>query len=139
MLDARLLRHAQEESTAGAAVAGMILNGWGFAHRPLAFTPQFLTNQPRDLFFREGGRAEMCNRLKRGRTLAEVSPYGCDLLVSALALAVWAQEGLDARCTHLDTTSFALPGASVPDSAEHALGLPHGSATEPRPDVKQAV
>jgi hypothetical protein len=139
MLDARLLLHAQDEITAGAAVAGMILNGWGFAHRPVAFTPPCFTNTPRDLFFREGVRAEMCNRLKRGRTRAAVSPSGCDLLVSALALAVWAQEGLEARFTHLDTPSFSLPGADVPDSDEPALVLPHGSATDPRPDVKQAV
>jgi hypothetical protein len=60
-------------------------------------------------------------------------------LVRALALAVWAQEGMDARFTHLDTTSFSLPGDSVPDSDEHALVLTHGDATDPRPDVKQAV
>jgi hypothetical protein len=73
MLDARLLLHDQDESTAGEAVAGMILNGLGFAHRPVSFTPPCLTNTPRDLFFREGVRAEMFHRLKRGRTRAEVS------------------------------------------------------------------
>jgi hypothetical protein len=139
MIDARLLLHDQEESTAGAAVAGMILHGLGFAHRPLALTPQVFTNKPRDLFFREGVRAEMFHRLKRGRPLAEVSTYGCALLVSALALAVWAQEGMDDRFTQLDTPSFSLPGAYVPDSDEPALVITHGYATAHRPALQQAV
>jgi hypothetical protein len=34
MIDARLLLQDQEEISAGEAVAGMIRNGVGFAHRP---------------------------------------------------------------------------------------------------------
>ena len=72
MIDARLLLHDQEEITAGEAVAGMILNGLGFANRPLSLTPQFFANKPLDLLLREGVRAEMCNRFQLGRTLDEV-------------------------------------------------------------------
>jgi hypothetical protein len=36
MIDARWLLHDQEESSAGEAVAGMILNGLGCSNRPLA-------------------------------------------------------------------------------------------------------
>jgi transposase len=79
MIDARLLLHDQEEITAGEAVAGMILNGLGFANRPLSLTPQFFANKPLDLLFREGVRAEMFNRFKLGRTLDEVHAYGGDL------------------------------------------------------------
>ena len=50
-------------------MAGMILNGLGFANRPLSLTPQFFANNPLDLLFREGVRAEMFNRFKLGRTL----------------------------------------------------------------------
>src|SRR6059058_2249156 len=112
MIDARLLLHDQEEITAGEAVAGMILNGLGFANRPLSLTPQFFTNKPLDLLFREGVRAEMFNRFKLGRTLDEVYAYGCDLLLSELAVAVCTQERIDLRFNHLDTTSFALRGDS---------------------------
>ena len=35
MIDARLVPDEQEEITPGEAVAGMILNGLGFANRPL--------------------------------------------------------------------------------------------------------
>jgi transposase len=139
MIDARLLLHDQEEITAGEAVAGMILNGLGFSNRPLSLTLQFFANKPLDLLFREGVRAEMFNRFKLGRTLDEVHAYGCDLLFSELALAVCAQEGIDERFNHLDTTSFSLTSDYVPDSDEHAIAITHGYSKDHRPDLKQAV
>jgi transposase len=139
MIDARLGLHDQEEITAGEAIAGMILNGLGFSDRPLSLTPQFFANQPLDLLFREGVRAEMFKRFKLGRSLDEVYGYGCDLLLSELALAVCLQEGIDERFNHLDTTSFSLTGDYVPDSDEHAIAITHGYSKDHRPDLKQAV
>ena len=49
MVNTRLIPDAQEEITPGEAVAGMILNGLGFANRPLSLTPQFFANTPMDL------------------------------------------------------------------------------------------
>src|SRR5205085_9637087 len=121
LIDARLVPHDQEAITAGEAVAGMILNGLGFANKPLSLTPQFFANKPLDLLFREGVHAEMFNRFKLGRTLDEAYDYGCDLLFSELALGVCDQEGIDRRFNHLDTTSFSLSGAYVPDSDEQAI------------------
>ena len=139
MIDARLVPDEQEEITPGEAVAGMILNGLGFANRPLSLTPQFFANKPLDLLFREGVEAEMFNRFKLGRTLDEVHAYGCDLLFSELALAVCAHEGIDLRFNHLDTTSFSLSGEYVPDSDEQPLHITHGYSKDHRPDLKQAV
>ena len=139
MVDTRLVPDEQEEITPGQAVAGMILNGLGFAHRPLSLTPQFFMNKPLDLLFRGEIRAEMFNRFKLGRTLDEVHAYGCDLLFSELALAVCVQEGIDQRFHHLDTTSFALSGDYVPESDEQAITITHGYSKDHRPDLKQAV
>ena len=139
MVDARLVPDAQEEITPGEAVAGMILNGLGFANKPLTLTPQFFANKPLDLLFREGVHAEMFNRFKLGRTLDEVHAYGCDLLFSELALAVCAQERIEHRFSHLDTTSFSLTGDYVPESDEHAIHITHGYSKDYRPDLKQAV
>ena len=139
MIDTRLVLDNQEEITPGEAVAGMILNGLGFAYRPLSLTPQFFANKPLDLLFREGICAEMFNRFQLGRTLEEVHAYGCDLLLSELALAVCTQEGIDRRFNHLDTTSFALTGAYIPDSDEQAITITHGHSKDHRPDLKQAV
>ncbi len=138
-IDACLVPDAQEEITPGQALAGMILNGLGFPTRPLSLTPQFFANKPLDLLFREGVRAEMFNRFKLGRTLDEVYAYGCDRLFSELALAVCAQEGIDQRFNHLDTTSFSLSGDDVPESDEQALCITHGYSKDHRPDLKQAV
>jgi transposase len=139
MIHARLVPDAQEGLTPGDAMAGMILNGVGFAPRPLSLTPQLFASQPLAWWFRQGLEAEMFNRFTRGRTLDEGPAYGCDLLGHALALALGAHEGIDRRCTHLDTTSVALRGAYVPEGAEHALTITHGDARDHRPDVKPAV
>src|SRR4029453_16951965 len=139
MIDARLIPDQQEEITPGEAVAGMILNGLGFGNRPLALTAQFFANKPLDLLFRAGVEAEMFNRFKLGRTLDEVHGYGCDLLFSELALAVCAQEGLEQRFHHLDTTSFSLSGDYVSESDEQGIRITHGYSKDHRPDLKQAV
>ena len=139
MIDARLVPDSQEEITPGAAVAGMSRNGLGFAHRPLSLTPPFFANTPLDLLLRAGGCAERFNRCTLGRTRDEVQAYGGALLVSARALAVCAHEGMALRFKHLDTTSFALTGAYVPDSAAQAMTITHGSAKDSRPDLQQAV
>jgi transposase len=139
MIDARLVPDEQEVLTPGEAVAGMILNGLGFTHRPLTLTPQFFANKPLALLFREGVDAELFNRFKLGRTLDEAHAYGCDLLFSELALAVCTQERIALRFNHLDTTSFSLSGDYVPESDEHAIHITHGYSKDHRPDLKQAV
>ncbi len=102
-------------------------------------TPQFFTNKPLDLLLRQGVEAELFNRFKLGRTLDDLHTYGCDMLFSALALAVCAQEGLDQRFHYLDTTSFSLNGDYVPERDEQAMRITHGYAKDHRPDLKQAV
>ena len=139
MIDTRLVPDEQEEITPGEAVAGMILNGLGFTNRPLSLTPQFFVNTPLDLLFREGVHAGLFNRFKLGRTLEEVYAYGCDGLLSELALAICAQEGIDQRFNHLDTTSFALSGEYVPENDEQAITITHGYSKDHRPDLKQVV
>jgi len=105
----------------------------------LSLTPQFFANKPLDLLFRPGVRADMFNRFKLGRSLDEVSSYGCDLLLSELALAVCVQEGIEQRFNHLDTTSFSLTGEYIPDSDEHAIAMTHGYSKDHRSDLKQAI
>ena len=139
LIDAHLKPDEQEEITPGEATAGMILNGLGFANRPLSLTPQFFANKPLDLLFRPGLEAEMFNRFKLGRTLDEINTYGGDLLFSEIALAVCQQEAIDQRFNHLDTTSFSLTGAYVPESDQQAITITHGYSKDHRPDLKQAV
>src|SRR4030095_10178227 len=139
MINARLVPDSQEGITPGEAVAGMILNGLGFANRPLSLTPQFFTNKPLDLLFRPGVRAEMFNRFTLGRTLDKVQAYGCDLFLSDLSLASCTQERIERRFHHLDTTSFSLSGNYVPESDQPAICITHGYSKDHRPDLKQVV
>jgi Domain of unknown function (DUF4277) len=71
-MNRHLVPDAQAVMTPGEAVAGMMLKGVGFAHRPWSFTPQLFANTPLDRWFREGIEAEMCNRFTLGRTLDAV-------------------------------------------------------------------
>jgi transposase len=139
LIDARLEPDDQEEITPGEAVKGMILNGLGFANRPLSLTPQFFSGKPLDLLFRRGVDASMFNRFKLGRTLDEVNTYGCDLLFSEIALAVCHQEAIDQRFNHLDTTTISLTGDYVPESDQQAISITHGYSKDHRPDLKQVV
>jgi len=139
MIDSRLVPDEQEAITPGEAVAGMMLNSLGFTQRPLSLTPQFFANKSLDLLFHDGVEAEMFNRFKLGRTLDEVHTYGCDLLLSELALAVCTREGIEQRFNHLDTTSFSLRGDYVPESDAQAITITHGYSKDHRPDLKQAV
>ena len=125
MIDRRLVPDAPQRLTPGQAVAGMILNGLGFATRPLSLTPQFSTNKPLDLLFREGMDAEMSNRLKLGHTLDEALPMAATCYFRSWR---WRSvpKRLDLHFNHLDTTSFSLTGDYVPDSDEHAIGITHG-------------
>jgi len=139
MIDARLKPDDQETITPGEAIKGMILNGLGFANRPLSLTPQFFVGKPLDLLFRPGIEADMFNRFKLGRTLDEVNTYGCDLLFSEIALAVCQQEAIDQRFNHLDTTSFSLTGDYVAERDQQAIAITHGYSKDHRPDLKQVV
>jgi transposase len=60
-------------------------------------------------------------------------------LFQELALAVCAQEGIDQRFTHLDTTSFTRTGEYVPDSDEHAITITDGYSKDHRPDLTPVV
>ncbi|MDN3384622.1 DUF4277 domain-containing protein [Pseudoalteromonas arctica] len=57
LLDQYLPQDDKQEITPGEAVKGMIMNGLGFANRPLSLSPQFFTNLPLEHLFREGVQA----------------------------------------------------------------------------------
>jgi len=139
MIDAHIVPDDQEDITTGEAVAGMILNGLGFSDRPMSLTPQFFANKPVALLLRDGVSAEHFNRFKLGRSLDKVHSYGCDVLFSEVALAVCKQEGIALRFNSLDTTSFALTGAYVPETDTQAIAITHGYSKDHRPDLKQVV
>lgn len=139
LIDSRIDSDEQEAITTGEAISGMLLNGLGFSDRPMSLTPQFFQNKPLDVLFRPGVVASHFNRFKLGRSLDKVFAYGCDALFSEISLAVCRQAGVDLRFHSLDTTTFSLTGAYVPDSDESAIGIVRGYSKDHRPDLKQVV
>lgn len=139
LIDSRIDPDEQEEITTGEAIAGMILNGLGFSDRPMSLTPQFFQNKPLDVLFRPGVLASHFNRFKLGRSLDKVFGYGCDVLFSEICLDVCRQAGVELRFHSLDTTTFSLTGAYVPDSDESAIRIVRGYSKDHRPDLKQVV
>lgn len=139
MIDARIVPDDQEEISTGEAVAGMIINGLGFSNRPISLTPQFFSNKPLEVLFREDISAEHFNRFKLGRSLDKVFFYGCDLLFSEIALSVCQQEGIDLRFNCLDTSSFSLTGEYIPQTDEQSILITCGYSKDHRPDLKQAL
>ncbi len=139
LLDTRLVPDTQEMTRPGEAVAGMILNGLGFANRPLSSRPRFFASKPLDLVYREGIESTIVRDFKLGCTLDKAYSYGYDGLFQELALTGCAHEAIDLRFNHPDTTSFSLSGEFVPDNDEHAMTITHGYSQDHRPDLKQAV
>ena len=139
IIDERIGVDQDEQITTGEALAAMILNGLGFANRPLTLMPEFFENKPLALLFREGIEAKHFNRFKLGRSLDKVHAYGCDLLFSELAASGCQAEELDLRFRSLDTTTFSLTGEYLPESDTEAITIRHGYSKDHRPDLKQAV
>ncbi len=142
LLDQFLPQDDKQEITPGEAVKGMIMNGLGFANRPLSLSPQFFTNLPLEHLFREGVKAEHFNRHKLGRTLDQCFDFGCESLFSLVSQQACELEHVDKTFNSLDTTSHSLTGEYAfdeEDSDENIIKITHGYSKAHRPDLKQVV
>lgn len=140
MIDERIPTHKDENITCGEAIAGMVISGLGFSDRPLSLTPQFFENCPiAYLLERPEIKAEHFNHFKLGRALEDVFKYGADQLFMAISALVCAQENIDQRVNHLDTTTFSVHGKFENEYAEEAVALNYGYSRDKRPDLKQVV
>ena len=138
-IDSRLGRYEGETLSPGETVAGMIINGLGFANKPLSLTPLFFQNCPLSLLFREDVNAEDFNRFKLGRVLDRLHGYGTEMLFSEISLNVCQQEHVDNRFNHLDTSAFSLSGEYLPDTDEQVINITYGHTKDHRPDLKQVM
>lgn len=125
----------------GEAVQAMVLNGLGFAGRPLYLTPEFFANKPVDLLIGEDLTAEDLNEHSLGRALDRLYEVGVTKVFAYVAVAgiQVADEPLDA--VHLDTSSFSFHGDydMAPDAEAEAIQITHGYSRDRRPDLKQAI
>lgn len=142
LLDQYLPQDEKQEITPGEAVKGMIMNGLGFANRPLSLSPQFFANLPLEHLFRDGVQASHFNRHKLGRTLDQCFDFGCETLFSLVSNQACELENVDRTFNSLDTTSHSLTGEYAfddEDSDENVINITHGYSKAHRPDLKQVV
>ncbi|PKG36987.1 IS1634 family transposase, partial [Psychromonas sp. Urea-02u-13] len=142
LLDKHLPQDEKQEITPGEAVKGMIMNGLGFANRPLSLSPQFFTNLPLEHLFREGVEASFFNRHKLGRTLDQCFNFGCESLFSLISDQACQIEEVNCQFKSLDTTSHSLTGEYAVDEEgcdENIIRITHGHSKAHRPDLKQVV
>jgi hypothetical protein len=85
LLDQYLPQDNKQEVSPGEAVKGIIMNGLGFANRPLSLSPQFFTHLSLEHLFCESVKAEHFNRHKLGRTLDPCYNFGCESLFSLVS------------------------------------------------------
>jgi transposase len=146
IIDQYLPQDEKQEITPGEAVKGMIMNGLGFANRPLSLSPQFFTNLPIEHLFRKGVKASHFNRHKLGRTLDQCFDFRCESLFTLVAQQACQIENVDCKFKSLDTTSHSLTGEYAvddkdkdSDSDENIIKITYGHSKAHRPDLKQVV
>jgi transposase len=134
----------QEILSTGDVVAGMIINGLGFASRPLMLTPQFFEGKALELLIKPGVNSEHFNRHRIGRALDAIDEFGCEKLFNFLAVSACKTERVETRFCHADTTSYSLHGdyTQVDENGkpiEYRIDITHGYSKDKRPDLKQVI
>src|ERR1700722_4247119 len=146
LVDEQIKSDKREILTNGQIVAGLVINGLGFASRPLMLSPQFFEGKALEILFEPGIKAEHFNRRRIGRALDEISAFGCEKLFNFMAISLCAQEGVETKFAHADTTSIALHGEYKTEEVdengnqiEQKLSITYGYSKDKRPDLKQVV
>jgi transposase len=136
----------------GTAVVAMILNGLGFSNRQLYLVPQFFANKPVEHLLGEGITADMLNDDSLGRALDWIYEHDPTTLFAGLALHARQRFGIKAEHLHIDTTSFCVNGAYLPEgkttpetsttpetTCEEAIpiAITYGYSRDHRADLKQ--
>jgi transposase len=147
LINSAMGTNSQEILTTGDIVGGIVINGLGFASRPLMLSPQFFENKELNLLIKNGAKAEHFNRHKIGRVLDSIANFGCEKLFNSIALSACQKEGVDTTIVHADTTSYELTGQYDSSSEidengnpiEYRVKITHGYSKANRPDLKQVI
>jgi transposase len=134
----------------GQAVQAMVLNGLGFASRPLYLSPEFFENKPVERLVGEEVTAADLSDDCLGRALDALFESGVTEVFASVSARASAVVGIEIRSAHLDNTSFGLHGKYKRNNCEDEANLPEdgepipieitrGYSRDHRPDLKQAV
>ena len=136
---------SQRRVSLGQALkANLVLNGLGFANRPLYLMPEFFRNKPTERLVGAGVSPDHLNDDALGKALDTLHAFGLTELYRLIARRAAERLGLGGKVAmgHLDTTSFHVDGHyyyySGDDFDENA-GVVHvskGYSRDHREDLK---
>lgn len=131
---------SHERVSVGTATVAMILNGLGFSNRQLYLVPQFFADKPVETLLGPGITAADLNDDCLGRTLDWLYAHDPTTLFAGIATQARQVFGIRARQVHVDTTSFSVSGAYLPQEGDldaTTIAITYGYSRDHRADLKQ--
>lgn len=138
----RHVDNGQRKVTVGEAVVAMVLNAMGFTGRPLYLTPRFYESRPVDTLIREGLSSADFHDYSLGTALDALYKQGITELFFAVASQILAEQGIETRFAHLDSTTFSVYGQYNSEAEEVGDGVIHitkGYSKDNAPELNQVV
>ena len=129
-----------ERVSVGTATVAMILNGLGFSNRQLYLVPQFFADKPVETLLGPGITPADLNDDCLGRTLDWLYAHDPTTLFAGIAAQARRVFGIQARQVHVDTMSFSVSGAYVPEEGDldaTTIAITYGYSRDRRADLKQ--
>lgn len=128
--------------TVGEAAVAMVLNAMGFTGRPLYLTSRFYESRPVDTLIREELSSKDFHDYSLGTALDKLYEYGITELFFSVASQILADQGIEARFAHLDSTTFSVYGEYNGEAEEVSDGVIHitkGYSKDNAPELNQVV
>ncbi|WP_430639836.1 IS1634-like element ISCwa1 family transposase [Crocosphaera watsonii WH 8501] len=140
----------REKISAGTVVKSILINGLGFASRPLYLFSQFFQDKAIEKLLGERIKPDYLNDDKIGRVMDELYKYGLNDIFIEVVLEVIKKFKIDLKYSHLDSTSFHLDGEYKREEdkekqeeekiiKERPIFIKKGYSRDHRPDLKQCV
>ena len=134
-IDKIVFNDVQAEMSLGEVAKLMIINGLGFASRPMYLEAQFFSSKPIARLLGREISSDIITDDRLGRALDRFYEFGCDHIFARVANKAAIKFGIDTRFKHLDTTSMSVHGEY---SKDDNVGLvQYGHSKDNNPDLKQ--
>ena len=122
--------------TTGECVKLMVINGLGFASRPLYLEAQFYDGKPVERLLGRACKSAEISDDRLGKALDRCYDAGCDTVFASIASKAAIKYKVDQTFQHLDTTSMEVDGEYAEENQKIPLVM-FGHSKDHRPDLKQ--
>lgn len=135
---------ATKNISVGECVAGMILNGLGFANQALYLVSQFFQDKPIERLLGSNIKAEYLTDDALGESLDRISDADPTTFFSNITFPIATNRKYRRSFARLDSTTFSLEGSyegfsDSPETDSQAISITYGRSKKHRPDLKQIV